>query len=172
MPQRILATMWDFIAQQYRNSIENINSAQLEFRLSPEGYSVSETAWRALGACERWSAVLSGATTSEDAMERSAASVDLIQAASGQFRPGHFPESMPESADAIIERADDILATVAAQFSELGTSERSTLHATWWGASYTGDEIAARILWTLGYAEGQMHLLAETSGLGGQALDR
>ena len=159
MPQRVMASLWDFVAQRFRDTVGGAGKSDLTYRLSPEEYSAAETAWRALGACERWSAVFSGATTSEEALEMSPKSVDLIQAASDRYPPGHFPDSMPDDAEKIIERADDILATVSAQLAELRPTERSSEYDTWWGESYTGDEIVARLLWTLGYADGQIHLL-------------
>lgn len=159
MAERTVPSLWDFIAQRFRNTVKGLNGTELAYRLSPEDYSVSETAWRALGACERWSAVLGGAATSEEALEMSPRSVDLIQAASDRYPPGQFPESMPDDANRILERTDDVLATVAAHLVELGPSERIGQYRTWWGDSYNGNEIVARILWTMGYADGQIHLM-------------
>jgi hypothetical protein len=166
MPQRIMAVLWDFVAQQFRDSIGSASDLDLEYRLASDEYSAGETAWRALGACERWSAVLAGATTSEEALEMSPRSVDLIQAASDRYPPGRFPDTMPNDAEKIIERADDVFATLFAQLSELRPTERSTEYRTWWGATYTGDEIVARVLWTLGYVDGQIRLLVNANRKG------
>jgi hypothetical protein len=159
MPQRIMTSLWDFIAQKYRNTVRAGSSSDMDYRLSDEDYSVAETAWRTLGACERWSAVLAGAETSEEALEQSPKSVELIQAASDLYPPGQFPEDLPSSADRILERADDVLATISAQLAELGPTQRNRQYSTWWGESYSGDEIVARIIWTMGYADGQIRQL-------------
>ena len=63
-----------------------------------------------------------------------------------------------------MERADDILATIGAYLMELGPHERAQQYSTWWGTSYTGDEIVARIMWTAGFADGQMRLLLDHAG--------
>jgi hypothetical protein len=161
VPQRIMSELWDFIAQQLRDAVTTASVEELSFRLSNREYSVAEIAWKTLGVCYRWQAVLSGATTDEDIVEMDPAALDLVQAASDRYPPGRFPDSMSSDPVEIMERADDVFATIAAYLSELGPHERAALYPTWWGTSYTGDEIVARIMWTAGYADGQMRLLLE-----------
>ena len=164
MPQRILSELWDFIAQQFRDAVSRTTPLDVAFRLSDREYSIAEIAWRTLGVCYRWQAVLCGLTTDEDIVDINPSALDLIQAASDQYPPGRFPDSMPSDPNAIMERADDVLATIGAFLMELGPHDRAKQYPTWWGASYTGDEIVARLMWTMGYADGQMRLLLNHAG--------
>ncbi len=163
MPQRLITELWDHIAQQFRDTISRAEPEELSRRLSETEYSVAEMAWRGLGTTYQWSAILGGATTLEEAVGLDPSAMDLLQAARNSYAPGRFPDSMPANLDALLERADEVMSLVGAQLAELGPAARMQHHRTWWDATYTGDEIIARILWYLSYSDGQMHLVISHS---------
>ena len=157
MPQRIMTELWDYIAQQFRDTLDRCPLEAFNYRLSPDEYSIGETAWRALGSCYQWSAVLSGATSAEDVIADDPSAMDFLQASS--YPPCGFPESMTTNQDVLLSRTDDLMAVIAAQFMELPATARSKDFETFKGASYTGDEIVARIIHIMSYSTGQMRLL-------------
>jgi len=159
MLEEAISELWDFIAQQFRDTIAGARPEELEYHPFRDEYSISELAWQAIGTCYRWSVVLAGATTVDEAVEMNPRAIDLLQAASGGYTPGRFPTTMPAESDEILDRADDVLAAVGAHLMEFGAAERELTYRTWWHGSLTGDEIAARLLWTLGHADGQIRLL-------------
>lgn len=163
MPERLMSELWDYIAQQFRDTISRAEPEELTYRLSPSEYSVAEIAWRGLGSVYQWSAILSGASTLEGAVGLDPSGMDLIQAARNAYAPGRFPDSMPAELHPLLERADQIMAMLGAQVMELSPAARAQHYETWWDATYTGDEILARMLWSLSYSDGQMHLVISHS---------
>jgi len=159
MPEKLMSELWDYIAQQFRDTISRAAPEQLSYRLSPNENSVAEVAWRGLGTSYQWSAILSGATTLEEAIHLDPSALDLLQAARNTYAPGKFPDSMAAESDALLLRADETMALVGAQLAELSPAQRTQRYSTWWDATYTGDEIVARMMWWLSYCDGQMHLL-------------
>ena len=172
MPQRLITEMWDYIAQQFRDTISRADPEALSCRLSPSGYSVAEIAWRALGTTYQWSAILSGARTLDEAIGLDPTAMDLLQAARNTYAPEKFPDSMPPDMGALLERADEIMALVGAQLAELSPAARAEHYQTSWDATYTGDEVIARILWWLSFSDGQMHLVMAHSERAGQKQGR
>lgn len=159
MPQQILSELWDYIAQQFRDTISRAAPEHITCRLSPKEYSAAEVAWRGLGVSYQWSVILSGAGSLEDAVSMDPSCLDLLKAARNEYTPGRFPDSMVPETDSLLERADEVIALIGAQLMELSPAARAKEYTTWWDAVYTGDEIVARLLWWLSYSDGQMHLL-------------
>lgn len=159
MPHKVMTEMWDFIAQQFRDTISRATPEELACRVSPKTYSLAETAWRTLGEAYLWSVVLSGSASMEEAITADPAALDLLQAAQSHYAPGRFPDSMPCDQDTLLERADEIIALINAQLLEMSPAMRARHYQTWWAASYSGDEIISRLMWRVAYFDGQMHLL-------------
>jgi len=159
MPQKLITELWDYVAQQFRDTISRATPEHLGYRISPKENSVAEIAWHGLGTSYQWSVVLSGATTLEEAITMDPSGLDLLQAARNMYSPGRFPDSMPSNSEVLLERSDEIMALIGAQLAEINPAARSQEYRTWWDARYTGDEVIARILWRLSYCDGQMHLL-------------
>lgn len=159
MPDDVIAELWDFVAQQFRDTIANARPEELDFRLRRAEYSVAELGWRAIGTAYRWSVVLGGATTIEEAVELDPRNMDLLQAAAGGYAPGRFPTSMPAEIDTLLDRADDILAAINAQLMEVGSAEQTAQYRTWWHGRLSATDVAARLFWTVGHADGQLRLL-------------
>jgi uncharacterized damage-inducible protein DinB len=159
MAQKMMSEMWDYIAQQFRDTISRATPEQLTNRIAPNTNSMAEIAWVGLGSAYLWSAVLSGATTMEDAITMDPAALDFLQAARSHYAPGHFPDSMPSDHETLLERADEVIALLSAQLMEFSQVMRAMNYDTWWDAVYTGDEIVARLMWHMAYTDGQMHCL-------------
>jgi len=157
MPQKIMSEIWDYIAQEFRDTISRAAPEQLGWRITPKTYSFAETAWRALGAAYLWSVVLSGAKTLEEAITMDPAALDLLQAALNKYAPGHFPDSMPCDQDTLLERTDEVIALLSAQLMEMSPAMRTKEFRTWWGAAYTGDETVARLMYRVAHFNGHLH---------------
>jgi hypothetical protein len=159
MAQRIMTELWDYIAQQFRDTIVHTDINTLDYRLSENEYSIAETAWRSLGSCFEWYSVLTGATSSDEVLKNNPEVSDIVQASSDGFLPGMFPESLPSNPDVLLSRTDDIVAQVGALLNEIPSAMRQQLFELSNGATHSGDEIVARIMYLISYSTGQMRLL-------------